>query len=452
LTLKKKLEEGTVDLDTLVARTLLREAADGVAAHSDYARHLVLLLKKAAEGKGGDQGIKDEAALRRNARLWKIPEEGRSISEVALDLANLLLHEFASQEDLLATVNLAPAPQRAVWEKLHISPLGVDRMVVEALHNSAMGVNQDYVHLLLSAIQVSLADGWGASRIASAVADILFGTPMPTQSGNNLLALRGEKVNAATLDLEAAAKGPLVSGFSVEAIRYMLGGTFRASFRPLNDAIMSGRIRGVAGLVGCENPSAQVDSYIHTLTTELLKNNVLVLTTGGAALGLARVGMLSPEMGLVHTGSGLREVCEAVGMPPVLHMGNGVDNTRILEAATEIVREGGLGDDLSQIPAVGLAPEWMDGKAVAAGCYFVASGIDVVLGHPFHIGGSDKVGKFLGEGAQEAFGASFHVCADPHEAAKKVLELLEADRDRLGINRKQERKMYDMKDRRDLVV
>jgi carbon-monoxide dehydrogenase catalytic subunit len=232
----------------------------------------------------------------------------------------------------------------------------------------------------------------------------------------------------------------------------MLGGTYRASFRPLNDAIMSGRIRGVVGIVGCNNPKIRVDSYTNTLTKELLKNNVLILKTGCAALASAKEGMLTPEAALEHAGAGLREVCEAVGMPPVLHMGSCVDNTRILEAATEVVREGGLGDDLSQIPAVGVAPEWMSEKAVAIGCYFVASGIDVVLGHPFHVGGSEKVEKFLGEGAREAFGASFHVCADPHEAAKKILELLEADRDRLGINRKQERKMYDMKDRRGLVV
>ncbi|MBI5961138.1 MAG: carbon monoxide dehydrogenase, partial [Chloroflexi bacterium] len=38
----------------------------------------------------------------------------------------------------------------------------------------------------------------------------------------------------------------LVPGFSHEYINYMLGGSYRASFRPLNDAIMTGRIRGVA--------------------------------------------------------------------------------------------------------------------------------------------------------------------------------------------------------------
>jgi len=133
-------------------------------------------------------------------------------------------------------------------------------------------------------------------------------------------------------------------------------------------------------------------------------------------------------------------------------MGSCVDNSRLLEAATEVVLEGGLGDDLADVPAVGVAPEWMSEKAIAIGCYFVASGVDVILGHPFHIGGSEKVTRFLNEETRELFGASFHVCIDPQEAAEKVMELINRKREKLGINRKTERKLYDMKDRRALDV
>jgi carbon-monoxide dehydrogenase catalytic subunit len=160
---------------------------------------------------------------------------------------------------------------------------------------------------------------------------------------------------------------PLVAGFSVEAIKHMLGGAFRGSFRPLNDAIIQGRIRGVAGVVGCNNPHSKLELYINALTRELVARDVLVLKTGCAALASAKSGMLAPEAA-AFAGPGLREVCEAVGLPPVLHMGSCVDNARILEAATEIVLEGGLGDDLSRIPAVGVAPEWMSEKAIAIGC------------------------------------------------------------------------------------
>jgi len=148
----------------------------------------------------------------------------------------------------------------------------------------------------------------------------------------------------------------------------------------------------------------------------------------------------------------MKEVCETVGMPPVLHMGSCVDNSRILEAATEVVHEGGLGDDLSQVPAVGVAPEWMSEKAVAIGCYFVASGIDVILGQPFNISGSENVTNFLNKETKEIFGGSFHYEPDPLRASEKIMELLNAARKNLGIHKKAERKLFDMDDRRKIHV
>ncbi|MFH1609400.1 MAG: anaerobic carbon-monoxide dehydrogenase catalytic subunit, partial [Candidatus Bipolaricaulota bacterium] len=150
----------------------------------------------------------------------------------------------------------------------------------------------------------------------------------------------------------------LIAGFSHEAINYMLGGRYRSSYRPLNDAIIDGRIRGVVGVVGCNNPRVNT-GYVHTtLIRELIAHNVLVLTTGCGAITAAKDGLLVPEAAEL-AGSGLREVCEAVGIPPVLHMGSCVDNSRLLVAATAMVEEGGLGEDLSDVPAAGCAPEWM---------------------------------------------------------------------------------------------
>ena len=230
----------------------------------------------------------------------------------------------------------------------------------------------------------------------------------------------------------------------------MLGGTFRPSFRPLNDAIISGRIRGVVGIVGCNNIKTKTDSYINTLTKELIKRDVLILKTGCAAQASAKAGKLTPETALKEAGEGLKEVCETVGMPPVLHMGSCVDNCRILDAATEIVKEGGLGDILKNVPAVGVAPEWMSEKAVAIGCYFVASGVDVILGQPFHTGGSENVQKYLSEEATKMFGGGFYEISDPLDAVEKIMELIESARENLGINKKAERKLLDMKDRREL--
>ncbi|MFW5838244.1 MAG: hypothetical protein ACOCVM_09545, partial [Desulfovibrionaceae bacterium] len=159
-----------------------------------------------------------------------------------------------------------------------------------------------------------------------------------------------------------------------------------------------------------------------------------------------------PESALEMAGPGLREVCEAVGMPPVLHMGSCVDNSRILEAAAEIVAEGGLGEDISDLPVAGAAPEWMSEKAVAIGCYCVASGVDVVLGRPFHTAGSRAVEQYLTEGCRERFGASFYTEEDPARGAARILEIIEGRRKKLGLDHKAERKLLDMKDRRKLGV
>jgi carbon-monoxide dehydrogenase catalytic subunit len=242
----------------------------------------------------------------------------------------------------------------------------------------------------------------------------------------------------------------LVAGFSNETIFHMLGGRFRSTFRPLNDAIIDGRIRGVAGIVGCNNPKVLTDNAHVRLAEELIKRNVLVLQTGCAAVACAKAGLLVPEAALEKAGETLREVCEAVGIPPVLHMGSCVDNSRILLAATNLLHEGGLGEDLSDLPVAGAAPEWMSEKAVAIGHYFVASGLYVVLGHPFYVSGSQNVTKLLCEEMEGITGGRFEWEPDPVLAAEKILAHIEKKRDALRINIKKERKMFDMKERRQL--
>ncbi|MFH1487443.1 MAG: anaerobic carbon-monoxide dehydrogenase catalytic subunit, partial [Pseudomonadota bacterium] len=173
-----------------------------------------------------------------------------------------------------------------------------------------------------------------------------------------------------------------VHGFSHEYINYMLGGTFRSSYTPLNDNIINGRIRGVAGVVGCTNPRVKQD-WVHVeLVKELIKNDILVVQTGCSQIALAKAGLYTPEAAHL-AGPGLREVCEAVGMPPVLGVGSCVDNSRILIACSEMVRVGGLGESIADLPVVGAAPEWMSEKAICIGQYFVASGVFTVFGVTF---------------------------------------------------------------------
>jgi carbon-monoxide dehydrogenase catalytic subunit len=243
-----------------------------------------------------------------------------------------------------------------------------------------------------------------------------------------------------------------VAGFSVRAIHEMLGGRFRSTFRPLNDAIIDGRIRGVAGVVGCNNPKKNLDGTIVPLVKELIKNDVLVLLTGCAAITCAKAGLLTPETARTMAGPGLAEVCEAVGMPPVLHMGSCVDNSRILTAACDVLLEGGLGEDISDLPAAGAAPEWMSEKAVAIGHYFVASGMLVLLGSPLHVTGGEKLNGYLTGGLEANFGGKFAWGSHTETQVKIILDHLDKKRAALGINKKRERRLMDMKERRALDV
>lgn len=248
-------------------------------------------------------------------------------------------------------------------------------------------------------------------------------------------------------------KNSAVGGFSFESISYMLGGRFRASFRPLNDNIINGRIRGIVGVVGCTNPKMPQDLTHTTLTRELIKRDVLVLTTGCAAIACAKQGFANPKIALDWAGPGLREVCEAIGMPPVLTCGSCVDNSRLLVSCSEIVREGGLGEDLSDLPVAGVCLESVSEKALAIGQYFVASGILVVFAEEtISILGSKNVCDYMFDGIKKDLGGQWILESDPVKAAEIILEHIESKRDALGINKEAERKLYDMEARRTLSI
>ena len=586
ITPKAKLGICGADADTIAARNLLREIAAGTAAHSDHGRMLVRTLKMVAQGKGNDYKISDPERLRDAAQDFEIETAGRTDLEIANDLADFFMAQFAWSEEPNATLRQAPEKRQALWKKLEIEPCGIDSSVVELMHRTNMGVDHNYRHLIMAGLKCSLADGWVGSAIATTVSDILFGTPKPIRSRVNLGVLAEDQVNiivhgheptlsemlaVASKDEEllayARTKGAtginvagicctanevlmrhglpivgnflqqelaimtgavevmvvdvqcvmpslaqvskcfhtelvstseiaqsmgaeqitfdakagyehasrlirkaidnfehrdrqrvhipkesmeLVAGFSNETIFHMLGGRFRKTFRPLNDAIIDGRIRGVVGVVGCNNPKIIADSAHVRLTEELIKRNVLVLETGCAAIACAKAGLLTPEAALQKAGASLREVCDVVGIPPVLHMGSCVDNSRILIAATNVLLEGGLGEDLSDLPVAGAAPEWMSEKAVAIGNYFVASGLFVVLGHPLYVAGSKNVERLLCEEMEGITGGKFAWEPDPVLAADKILEHIERKRDALRINVKKERILVDMKARREL--
>ncbi|MBU2062880.1 MAG: carbon monoxide dehydrogenase, partial [Candidatus Omnitrophica bacterium] len=226
----------------------------------------------------------------------------------------------------------------------------------------------------------------------------------------------------------------LVAGFTKEVVFQILGGTYRASYRPLNEGIISGRLRGVAGVVGCNNPKQTHDLFHVELVKELMKKDVLVLQTGCSAIACAKAGFLVPEAAKQYAGRGLQEICDAVGIPPVLHLGSCVDNSRILTAACEIIKEGGLGEDLSDIPAAGAAPEWMSEKAITIGFYFVASGVYTVFGaDPFSVFGSKNLTEYLTNGIEKDVGGKFAFSDNPQEMAKLMIEHIDNKRKALNL-------------------
>jgi carbon-monoxide dehydrogenase catalytic subunit len=137
-------------------------------------------------------------------------------------------------------------------------------------------------------------------------------------------------------------------------------------------------------------------------------------------------------------------------MPPVLGLGSCVDNSRILIAASEMVKVGGLGDSIADLPAAGAAPEWMSEKAISIGQYFVASGVYTVFGVTFPIIEETKFHKLLFEGLEEQGLGKWGFTADPYEMAKMMIAHIDKKRQALGIDKTRDRVLRDMSDRREI--
>ena len=245
-------------------------------------------------------------------------------------------------------------------------------------------------------------------------------------------------------------KAVQVAGFGVESVKYHLGGTFRGDYYTLNDNIINGRIRGVGAVVGCNNARTRHNEGHITVVKELIKNDVIVLTTGCNGIACAMEGLLTPESAAVYCGPGLAEVCETVGIPPVLHCGSCVDNSRLLLAATEVVKAGGLGKDICDLPLAGSAPEWMSEKAISIGQYVVVSGIYTVFGVTFPTSGAPVFNDYLCKDLEKIYGGMWDYEPDPIKHAHKMIAHIDKKRKELGIDKARERVLMDMADRQAL--
>jgi len=220
----------------------------------------------------------------------------------------------------------------------------------------------------------------------------------------------------------------IMTGFSNEAILGALGG----SLDPLLDAIKAGKVRGVVGIVGCNNPKFKQDSCNIGLAKALIAKDILVLATGCVTTAAGKAGLLVPEA-ISMAGPGLKEVCGSLGIPPVVHMGSCVDNSRIIHLCALIANT--LGVDISDLPVGASSPEWYSEKAAAIGTYAVASGITTHLGLPPNILGSETVTNLAVEGLKGLVGAAFVVEPDPIKAAAFFDDLIGNKREALGLSR-----------------
>ena len=228
-------------------------------------------------------------------------------------------------------------------------------------------------------------------------------------------------------------------GYSVEAIKGVLDTVANSQLdefgttKPLVECVHSGVIRGAVAMVGCNNPKVRPDTAHIGLMKKMLENDIIVITTGCSAQAAAKAGLMDPEQAKEYCGAGLKRVCELANIPPVLHMGSCVDISRMMVLASDIAKDWGI--NISQVPVVGCAPEWMSEKAVSIGNYVVATGIETFLGVDPYSKGSTEVTRLLqGEdGVNQWVEAKFVVDTDIDALGDKMIACIEAKRAALGI-------------------
>jgi hydroxylamine reductase (hybrid-cluster protein) len=278
-------------------------------------------------------------------------------------------------------INRAPEKRRKLWDKVGITPRGIDRETSEMMHRTHMGVDNNWQSLLLQGLRNALSDGWGGSMIATEVSDILFGVPTPHPTQVNAGVLKEDQVN-----IVVHGHNPVVSEM-------------------VSKACLSPELIGMAEAKGAKGI-----------------NLAGVCCTGNELL---------MRRGIAMAGPGLKEVCGSLGIPPVLHLGSCVDNVRILVLVSALANA--LGVDISDLPVAGSAPEWYSEKAVTIGVYCVASGITTHLGPMPPIAGSMNVVQLLTQGLDDVVGATFAVEPDPEKAAVFLRRHIEAKRKALGL-------------------
>ena len=225
-------------------------------------------------------------------------------------------------------------------------------------------------------------------------------------------------------------------GYSLEAIVKTLDGVTNTqvdqtgTLKPLWDCVAAGVIRGAVAMVGCNIPKVRPDYSPIELIKYLLKHDIIIVASGCSAQAAAKAGLMDKRAKDL-CGAGLKRVCELADIPPVLHMGSCVDISRMMNLVSELAKVGGV--NISQLPVVGCAPEWMSEKAVSIGNYVIGTGIDTFLGVDPYVSGSSEVAELLTNGTRQWVEAAFTVEKDIEQLGIKMRDRIEEKRAALGV-------------------
>ncbi|CAB5079040.1 Carbon monoxide dehydrogenase CooS subunit (EC [Olavius algarvensis associated proteobacterium Delta 3] len=445
------------DANIIVARNLGRMIAAGAASHSDHGRDLVDVLAQVGEGNNAGYQIRDPNKLKQVAGEFGVDVGGKDDLTIASELAYQMQEDYGMRRKSLTLLARAPEKRRELWMSLGVVPRGIDRETSEMMHRTHMGVDNDWKSLLLHGIRNALSDGWGGSMIASDVSDILFGTPTPHPTKVNAGVLEEDQVNIVvhghnpvvsemvlhachSPDLLARAEENGATGINLVGVcctgneLLMRHGIAMAGNHLSTELILAtGAVDMMIVDYQCIMPS--ISSVAACYNTKMISTSDKAKFPGmdhrefhphNAKAGFKVADAIS------FAGPGLKEICGALGIPPVLHFGSCVDNVRILVLASALANA--LDVDISDLPIAGAAPEWYSEKAATIGVYFVASGVYTVLGPMPPITGSMDIVKLLTEDLESVVGATFAVEPDPENAAILIRKRIESKRAALGLD------------------
>ena len=231
--------------------------------------------------------------------------------------------------------------------------------------------------------------------------------------------------------IEPVVKLPMkeaMVGFSTESILAALGGTLD----PLLDAIKSGAIKGVVGMVFCTTlRDYGQDVHSVAVVKELIKRNILVLSMGCGNGAMQVAGLCSPEA-REFAGDSLKAVCEALGVPPVLSYGTCTDTGRLADLLGAI--SGAMGGiPVPDLPVAAAAPEYMEQKATIDAIFALALGLYTYVNPVPTVTGAPNLVKLLTKDCREVTGGILNVEKDAVKAVDGIEQHIMEKRQKVGF-------------------